>query len=421
MTESQTIEEIENRRCEPGQVGMSGEMLDNIDGLAGQHLIEKRYKGIVVLIARHGKICYFKSFGDADEGVPLRSDAIFRLASMTKAVTATAVMRLHDQGKVGLSEPVSEYIPDFKDSVVAELNPQGEIRLVPAKREITIHHLLSLTSGLSGTYMAAETDPLHQFVAKSYADAGVQDGLSPCNTTIEANAGLAASLPLVGHPGEVWEYGNLNLDVLAHVVELLAGMPFDRYCGEYIFAPLGMNETWFYPPEEYFYRIPSIFNSPGSLEKMNDEELFGLALFGPQYTFGYSTTYSSPYGGLHGTAADWFRFAQMLLNRGELDGVRVLSRQAVELMTTNQIGKHLVNTFTQNKWGYMVDIQKDVNAPMVYYGGKDVYSWRGFWGTEWFTYPCQDLLVIAFTQMGFDEALPCLWKLNTVAGAAVLD
>jgi CubicO group peptidase (beta-lactamase class C family) len=400
---------------------MSGEMLDNIDRLVDQHLRDKRYKGIVVLIARHGKICYFKAFGDADEGVTLRSDAIFRLASMTKAVTAASVMRLHDQGKIGLSEPVSEFIPDFKDSMVAEWDVQGKIRFVPAKREITIHHLLSLTSGLSGTYMAFETDPLHQFVAKSYADAGVQDGLSPCNTTIKANADLAANLPLVGHPGEVWEYGNLNLDVLAHVVEMLTEIPFDRYCAEYIFTPLGMNETWFYPPEEYYHRIPSIFNFPGELKKMSEDQPFGLAHYGPKYTFDYSSTYPAPSGGLHGTAADWFRFTQMLLNMGELDGARVLSRQAVELMTTNQIGKRLVNTFTQNRWGYMVDIQEDVNAPMVYYGGKDAYSWRGFWGTEWFTHPRRDLLVITLTQMGFDEALPCLWKLNTVAGSAVLD
>jgi CubicO group peptidase (beta-lactamase class C family) len=422
MHNNNTAEYTSDRIIPPEEVGMSDMMLENIDRLVAQQLHGKLYKGIVVLIARHGTICYFRAFGDADEDTPMQTDAIFRLASMTKAVTAAAVMQLHDQGRIALSEPISCYIPEFKDLNVADLDQHGDVRLVPAKREITIHHLLSLTSGLSGTYQSDTSDPVHHYIAQVYADAGVQDCLSSCDdTTIAANAQRAATLPLVGHPGEVWEYGNLNLDVLAYLVEQLSGMAFDRYCAEHIFMPLQMRETWFYPPQECFSRIPAIFNTPGTLEKMTADQPLGLGFVGPQYTFGQRTSHPSPSGGLHGTTADWFRFAQMLLNHGELDGVRILSRQAIELMTTNQIGDSLVDTLTQNKWGYMVDIQEDVTAPLVYNGGKGAYTWRGFWGTEWFAHPKHDMVVICMTQMGFDEALPCLWKINTAAGAAVLD
>jgi len=259
----------------PEDVGMSSEILTNIDKLAEKALKEKYLKGAVVLVARHAKICYFKAFGEADEGKAMQTDAIFRLASMTKPVTVAALMQFWDQGRFELRDPVSKYIPEFKDLKVAEVDSNGQIRLVPAKRQITIHDLLSFTGGVSATYMDA-LSPAHKYVAEEYAKAGVQDLMSETYTkNLEENVKTLAKCPLAFQPGESWCYNQGGMDTIAYLVEIFSGKPFDKYLEEHIFAPLGIKEMWFYPPEDKFSRIPAVYDKPGTLEKITKEWAVG--------------------------------------------------------------------------------------------------------------------------------------------------
>ena len=405
-------------------VGISSKMLGNVDNMAKQAIDEKYLKGAVILIARHGKICYFKAFGEADEGKPMKTDAIFRLASMTKPPVAVALLQLWDQGKFQLRDPVSKFIPEFKDLKVAEMGSDGQIKLVPAKRQITIHDLLSFTAGMSATYMAG-LSPAHKYVAESYAVAGVQDLMSETyEKPLGANVKAAAKCPLAYQPGEAWAYSNITMDTIAYLVEIISGKTIDTYLQENIFNPLKMKEIWFYPPQEVFSRIPAVFDKPGTLEKVTKESAAGTGLVGPLYTFGKYKTYFSAGGGLHGTTYDYYKFAQMLLNKGKMGGVRILSKQAVGVMTTIQVGDgpQFLNLFSNNKWGYGVDIQQDANMRPLkdWYGGPGSYGWRGFYSTMFFNNPVNDTVVMIMASTprhGYTWGV----KVNVAAGAAVTD
>jgi CubicO group peptidase (beta-lactamase class C family) len=408
----------------PESVGMSSERLAAVDKMAEKAVAEMYFKGVVVLVARHGKICYFKAFGEADDGKPMQTDAIFRLASMTKTPVGVALMQLWEQGKFQLKDPVSKYVPEFKEMKVAVKDADGQISLVPAKREIRIHDVLSFTSGMSATYMAG-LGPRHKYVAEAYANAGVQDLMSETYTkNIAENVKTAATCPLFAQPGEAWCYSNISMDLVAYLVEIFSGKPLDIYLQENIFKPLKMDEIWFYPPEEEMSRIPAVFNNPGKLVKVTEEWEAGTGVIGPLYTFAKNKTYLSAGGGLHGTTYAYYRFAQMLLNKGELDGVRILSPQAVEVMTTVQVGegKEFRNLFSNNKWGYAVDIQEDASMRPLkdWYGGPGSYGWRGFWSTMYFIDPIDDTVVMTMAQTprhGYSWGC----KANVAAGAAIID
>jgi len=242
----------------PESVGMSSERLASIDKMAEKAVEEMYLKGVVVLVARHGKICYFKAFGEADEGKPMKTDSVFRLASMSKTPSAVALLQFWDQGRFQLRDPVSKYIPEFKDLQVVEMDENDEFKLVPAKRQITIHDLMSFTGGLSATYLAG-LGPIHKYVADKYAEAGVQDLMNETYTkNLEQNVKAIAKCPLISQPGEAWCYNQTGLDMMAYLVEILSRKPFDQYLKEHIFDPLGAEEIWFYPPEEVFPRIPAV-------------------------------------------------------------------------------------------------------------------------------------------------------------------
>lgn len=205
----------------PESVGMSSTMLANIDQVVQKGLDQKFFKGSVVLVSRHGKICYFKPFGEAEEGKPMETDAIFRLASMTKTITAAALMQLWDQGMFQLKDPVSKYIPEFKSMKVAEMGADGQIKVVPAKREIRIQDLLSFTGGISTTMLMGKS-PVHAYVGKCFAKEGVQDLLSETYTkNLAENVKALARCPLVFQPGDGWCYNQGGTDVMGYLVEIL--------------------------------------------------------------------------------------------------------------------------------------------------------------------------------------------------------
>lgn len=409
---------------DPESVGISSERLASVDQVVEKGLENKFFKGAVVLVARHGKIFYFKSFGEADEGIPMKRDAIFRLASMTKTITAAALMQLWDKGRFQLKDPVSRYIPEFKKMEVAEIGKDGQIKRVPAKREIRIQDLLSFTSGIS-TILFMKKSPVHKYVAECYAKEGVQDLLSETYTKdLEQNVKALAKCPLVFQPGEGWCYNQGGMDVIARLVEILSGESFDEYLQAHIFGPLKMKDFRFYPPESDYSRIPSVYLKPGTLVKAEKEWAFGPGLMGPLYTYGKNKAYFAAGGGLHGTTYGFYRFAQMMLNKGELDGVRVLSTEAVKLMTTIQVGdgSEFKNFLTNNRWGYCVDIQQreKMSGLNDWYGGKGCYSWRGFWSTIWINDPTDGTVVLFMAQIP-RAGFPCALKVKIAASAAVIE
>lgn len=409
---------------DPHEIGLSAAALANIDRLQEEFLAQNVHQGAVVLVARHGKVGYFKAFGKADEGVPMRTDSIFRFASMSKVVAAVAVLQLWEQGRIALHAPISDHLPEFADMKVAVVRDWQEVHLETAARPITAHHLLTMTAGMTNTWWHGLFEPpIYHVVPRLYAEAGLMDDLNAPPITLEENVRLLASLPLISHPGEQFDYSNNSVDTLCRLVEVVSGQDFDTYLRENIFEPLGMHETWFFPPADQRDRIAAVYWA-GRDEKQVGTSPLGMGNLGPDYTFSEHQTYFSGAGGLHGTTADYFRFAQMLLNHGQLDGVRVLSPAAVRLMTTNQIGDLRNWQLTQNRWGYQVDIQEGENAPagsLHYLGGPGAYSWQGFFSTKFVNNPALDTVILTMSTPGFDGALPHNLRVVAAATAAVID
>jgi len=390
----------------PETVGLSSERLARMDVFMERMVKERQLAGGVVLIARKGKVAYFKTFGLADDGKAMEKETIFRIASMSKPLTSTAVMLLYEEGRILLSDPISKYIPEFKNPKVLEMLPRGTdppFRLVPAKREITIRDLLSHTSGISYRFLANwYPDPKHRQLIDFYKEAGISDGLSETEGTIGEMVRTLAALPLYAHPGEVFEYG-LSLDVLGYLVELVSGVSLADFMEQRIFKPLKMKDTCFYLPGEKLTRLSAIWISDGKgkLEKMTDgpkEE--GDYSYSPSFQYKGPKMYYSGGAGIVSTASDYFRFCQMLLNQGELDGVRLLSRKSVELMTaTNHTGDLDATLLHGKGWkfglGFAIEEDRghDIDG-----GSAGVYEWAGIFSTRFSIDPREEKITIFLTQ-----------------------
>ncbi len=317
----------------PDKTGFSEERLERIDRVMQNYVDEGIMPGMVALIAKNGEVAYHKSFGmqDIEMGIPMPEDAIFRIASMSKAVISTAVMILYEEGQFLLTDPVSKYIPEFSNPmVITQLPDSEETILVPARSKITIRNLLNHTSGI--TYGKG----LH---AEHYKAAGMTVGLTPTEGSIGEMIRKLGKLPLVSHPGEEFNYG-MSVDVLGYLVEIISGIPLDEFLLERIFKPLEMEDTGFNIPEEKLSRLTSLYqlNKEGKLEKLDK-----------YVDYRKGQKYFSGGAGLLSTVKDYHRFAQMLLNKGELGGVRILSRKTVELMTSNSIGDiYIWESFAHN-------------------------------------------------------------------------
>lgn len=408
----------------PESVGMSSEQLRRLDDLVARHIDHNAYQGNVVLIARHGKICHFVAAGKADDGVEMTTDAVFRLASMSKVPAAVAVLQLWERGLISLADPISAYIPEFANPQVAIFAPDGSYEVQPASREITIHHLLSMSAGMTNTWWdGAFAHPAYRVVPKLYAEAGVRDDMNAPGLTLEENIKRVATAPLIANPGEMFDYSNSSADTLCRLVEVVSQQNFDDHQRANILQPLGMDETWFFIPDDQRSRLTQVY-WPGRDEKQTKNVQVGPLTLGPEGAHSEHHTYFSGAGGLHGTTHDYFKFAQMLLNMGEFGGERILSPAAVELMTHNQIGELDNWQLTQNKWGYMLDIQQGVNAPpgsMHYLGGSGAYSWQGYFSTKFVNNPARDTVILTMTTPAADGALPHNLRLIAAANAAVVD
>jgi len=413
----------------PEIIGLSSERLARIDKLINQQVNEKKIAGSVILMARQGKIAYLKASGQADIGKPMQADTIFRIVSMTKPLTSTAIMLLYEQGKLLLSDPVSKYIPEFKNQKVIEMLPKGSgfpYKLVPVKREVTIHDLLTHQSGI--LYLASTgwfPNPKREQVVGFYRDAGITDGFCRPDEAIGDMVKRLAKLPLYSQPGETWEYG-LSVDVLGYLIEVISGARFDTFVQTEIFDPLKMQDSHFYIPKNKISRLSADWESDwkGKLTRVTEPLIDGDLALCPQDAYQTSGKYLSGGASVLSTAYDYFRFSQMLLNKGELEGTRLLSRKTVELMTaTNHIGKHDATLLHSHGWkfGLGFAIQQD-RSHNVDSGDIGVFEWAGYYSTRFSINPKEQMITIFLSQTSPFEAHFGLWdKIMVLSTSAIAD
>ena len=383
-------------KATPESVGMSTERLNRMHA-AMQALVDAhQVGGVVTLVARDGKMVDLQAFGflDADQRTPLRADSLFRIMSMSKPVTSVAAMMLFEDGKLSLTDPVSKFIPSFREMKVMSRSAQGA-EFTPARRQVTVRDLLTHRSGL--TYGFLDNGP----VGDAYRTGGVSDGLGLTEGTLEENVDRLAKAPLVSQPGADWHY-SLSTDVLGRVVEVASGMPLDRFFRERIFGPLKMNDTGFDVADTKWPRMATVYtpDGAGGVRPMRSTESFGNTHFAPD-NFKTGKAYFSGGAGLVSNINDYTRFAQMLANGGILDGVRLLGPKTVELMTiSHTLDLNLANTPVIGagaQWGLGFKITSDVGATQQP-GSAGMYGWSGILGTFFFIDPKEKLVGVMMVQ-----------------------
>ena len=371
----------------PEDSGISAARLARIDQMMQEHVNKKMIPGAVVLLMRNGKVVHQKAFGfkDVESQAALKTNDIFRIASQTKAITSLAIMMLWEEGKFLLDEPISKYVPEFRNPKVLKQVRWADTTYttIPAKGEITFRHLLTHTSGIDYASIGSQ-----EFTA-IYAKAGVPSGIGNTNMVLADKMKVLGTLPLKHHPGENYTYG-LNTDVLGYLVEVLSGQPLDRFFAERIFRPLGMNDTYFYLPRDKHGRLASLYetNEKG-LHRMTGSAYDRVD---PDYPK-LEGTYFSGGAGLSSTAEDYARFLQLFLNNGIWNGQRVISRKTVELMLTNQIQPPLTNQFGL---GFGLETDKNDHESVL---SKGSFNWAGAFNTHYWADPKEKLVGIIFTNM----------------------
>jgi len=381
-------EKKDNQVLKPGtpeSVQVSAERLNRIDSMIIQSIEDKWIAGAAGLIARDGKIIYNRAFGESDlaSRTPMQTDAIFRIASQTKAIVSIGLMMLFEEGKFLLDDPVSRYIPEFANpQVIDKYNPADTtFTTVPAKREVTIRDLFTHTSGID---YAGIGSPMMNAV---YSKAGIMGGFGNDRITIGEDIRILGKQPLVHQPGEKFTYG-LNVDVIGYLVEILSGQKLDQFMKTRLFDPLGMEDTWFYLPEEKQSR----------LVKVNTEDADRTVVPMPQQDFvNYPLTkgtYFSGGAGLSSTTKDYATFLQMLLNMGEYNGKRLLASRTVELITSNQIGDLNVG---KDKFGLGFEITTE-DGQAVLGISEGSFAWGGYFGTTYWADPEERLVCLLFMQ-----------------------
>ncbi|HYD06932.1 MAG TPA: serine hydrolase domain-containing protein [Reyranella sp.] len=377
----------------PEEVGFVASRLKRLGDRIEEGVKKNEIPGAVILIARNGRIAMFEAYGfrDRDAKAPMKTDAIFRIASMTKPITSVAAMILVEEGKLTLADPVSRYIPAFADTKVAvqKKNPDGtvETALEPQFRPMTVHDLMRHTSGL--TYGAAGSNPVKQ----SYLDMKVMDD----NQTNAQMAEKLAKLALLYQPGTRWEY-SMSTDVLGRVVEVASGMPLDKFIEDRITKPLKMGDTAFEASPDKKDRGARPQKEGPKNEVPNVPEIT------------LKSTWKSGGGGMVGTAADYARFIQMFANGGQLDGARILSRKTIDLMTADHLPPDI--KMGDDMWrfealepsarmgqgfglGFAVRNEQGRN-PLP--GSPNDYYWGGAWGTYFWHDPRERMYVVFMMQ-----------------------
>ena len=376
--------------AKPETIGLSSERLERIATNVQHSIDDKRIAGAVTLVVRHGKVAWFKAQGmlDREAVKPMPTDAMFRICSMTKPITSVAVMMLYEEGKFLLDDPVSKYLPEFKNPKVLVKPATGEPYTIPATKEITIRDLLRHTSGITYQWNGD--------LGPHYEKASVGSGLLPYDGTIGDNVKQLAAQPLLFNPGERFEYG-LSVDVLGRLVEVLSGKPLDEFFRTRIFEPLGMKDTYFYPPDNKIARLATAYTyyPDKGLNRFPDTPIReGSFVYSADYpTRGPKKLFSGG-AGLVSSAMDYARFCQMMLDEGKAGSTRVLSRKTVELMTHDQLGK--ISPEMGVGLGFGIE---GVKAPLAELGSIGAYNWGGFFYTSFSVDPKEQMIVIFMAQL----------------------
>jgi CubicO group peptidase (beta-lactamase class C family) len=373
----------------PKVEGFKPEGIEKLDRRLARAVEGKEIAGAVALLVRDDKVGYSRAVGlrDREANAPMTTDAIFRIASMSKPITSVAAMILVEEGKLALDDPVAKYIPEFGDMTLLD-GPR-------AGRAMTVRHLLTHTSGLTYRFFGG---PL----SERYAKDGISDGLTQTEGTIADFARKIAGEPLMFTPGTSWNY-SLSTDVLGRVIEVASGKPLDEFFRERIFTPLKMKDTAFFLPPEKAGRLAVLYQAgpEHTLNRAPEEPIHsGTLVYSANYHYKGPRTYFSGGAGLATTTGDYTRFLRMLLNGGELEGVRVLKAETVKAMTTNQITEFplTLGSIHGDRFGYGFGV--------VTPAGKDKtpmsvgsYGWAGFFHTIFWVDPEKKLVGLLMTQV----------------------
>jgi CubicO group peptidase (beta-lactamase class C family) len=380
----------------PEEVGLSSPRLARITEHFQRYIDAGKLAGTLTLVARRRKVAYFEAQGhlEIERRRPVREDSIFRIYSMTKPITSVGLMMLYEQGRVQLDDPVHKFIPSWRDRRVFIGGNHPLWRTAPVERPMTVRDLLTHTSGLTYGFMERTN------VDAAYRKLGVADHTRP-NYTLRDMVETLAELPLEFSPGTRWNY-SVSTDVVGHLIEVISGRPLDAYLREEIFQPLGMSDTAFVITEAQAERFAANYERQpdGRLRLLDD----------PARSIYRQCSFFSGGGGLVSTARDYFRFTAMMLNKGELDGIRLLGRKTVELMTINHLpdGQDLISLaspgmFTETAYGgvgfglgFSV-MQSPARAQIS--GTPGEHAWGGAASTAFWIDPAEELIVIFMTQL----------------------
>jgi len=402
--------------AKPEEVGLSSERLRRIDRWMEFQVGQNKLAGLIALVARRGKVVHAECRGrmDAEAKRPMTEDTIFRIYSMTKPITSTAMMMLYEEGRFQLDDPISRYLPMFKSMRVFAGGSAANYDTVPAKSEITFKQLLTHTSGLSYGFLGSPISPIYQ--ANKF-DFQTEEATLP-----EMMVRLA-KLPLLAQPGTEWNY-SVSTDVLGALVETISGIPFEQFLRTRIFEPLGMKDTDFHVHAGKESRFAANYNKgkEGGYELADDPK---------------TSRYLRPRklcsggGGLVSTGADYMRFCKMLWRKGELDGVRILGRKTVEFMTVNHLnnggdmasmGMPRFSEASYNGIGFGLGFSVMIDpARAELIGSPGEYSWGGAASTAFWVDPKEDMIVILLTQLMPSSSYPIRRELRVLTYQALID
>ena len=394
----------------PENAGMSSERLERLSAKMHEYVDQEKLAGLNVIIARHGKIAYSESFGmrDKEAGKPMEPDTIFRIFSMSKPITSTAVMMLYEEGLFQLNDPVSKFIPEFKDIKVYSTTGSWLVEYAEPGREITVRDLLTHSAGM--TYGLFGNTPVDEM----YMEANIFQ----YDTTLEEMVAKLVKIPILFEPGSQFHY-SISIAVLGRLVEVVSGMPFDTFMETRMFGPLGMKDTGFIVPPEKRDRFAKSYtlDENGNLKSIEEDTMI---LFNEQQKLLLGGE------GLVSTAHDYIRFTQMILNGGELDGVRLLSPKTIELMSLNHLDGGRITTTPDGSepsgWGFGLGfaVREDVARSQLI-GTKGELTWSGAYNTYFWIDPKEELIGLMMTQFDKWGYYPIFREIKVLANQAIVE
>ena len=403
---------------DPTEVGIDPDRLDRIDAVTHDYVDSGRFPCVQFLLARRGEIVHHDVYGqaDLDDGRPLRDDAIYRIYSMTKPITSVALMMLYEQGKVLLEDPVSRFLPSFAGTRVFVSGDEVNFTTREPEREMTVHDVLTHTSGLTYEFQ-------HQHPVDAIYRQHAMGGFLPSTRSLAEEMEVLGTLPLQFSPGTKWCY-SMSTDVVGAIVEVVSGQTLDEFFAEHIFAPLGMTDTAFWVDgDDRRDRLTSSYLHFGGTTTLMDKWDRSIYHKPPAMLAGG--------GGLASTMADYHRFTQMLVNGGELDGVRLLSNRTVDFMTTNHLpGGKTLNEMGQQGFtegimeglgfglGFSVNQSPAQNGALGSFGD---FGWGGAASTVFRVDPLEELVFVMMTQLLPSSTYPIRRQLNATVYQCLVD